>query len=104
MPVFVVETFVPEGDKTRFVADVSRIQAAAGKERPGPQPGAGPRHLRSYLVPGDAMGFHVIEAEASEDVARITALAGVEVERIVPTFSVGPDVSEPMAGLPSVEQ
>lgn len=91
MAWFVVETFVAEGDREQFVADVRGIQAAARSWRVVTSP---VRHVRSYLVSADAMGFHVLEANAPEDVARIARIARVEVERIVPTISVGPDGSE----------
>jgi hypothetical protein len=100
MAWFVVETFVPEGDRERFVADVRSIQSAARAAR---SEDGRVRHLRSYLVPADAMGFHVIQAGSAADVTRLTELARVEVERIVPTFSVGPDGSERQAGISTVE-
>ena len=81
MGSYVVETFVPQDDPDRFVVDVRSLRAAV--RAPG-----GPRYLRSYLVPDDAMGFHVIEAETADEVARLARLANVDVERIVSTVSV----------------
>lgn len=86
MANFVVETFVPQDDPDRFVADVRSLRAAAARLTKAP---GGVRHLRSYLVPSDAMGFHVLEAETADDVARVTTAAHIEVERIVTTVSVG---------------
>lgn len=87
MTSFVVETYVPSGDRERFAVDVDGIRIAAeaivvvdGRVH----------HVRSYLVPSDEMGFHVVEAESAEDVRRVTQLAGIEVERIVETVGVGP--------------
>jgi len=87
MTSFVVETYVPSGDPERFAVDVEGIRLAAeaivvvdGQVH----------HVRSYLVPSDEMGFHVVEADSAEDVMRVTKLAGIEVERIVKAIGVGP--------------
>jgi hypothetical protein len=87
MASFVVETFVPEGDADRFAVDVTGLRAAAeailvadGRVH----------HVRSYVVPSDQMGFHVVEADTAEDVVRVTTLASIEVERIVRAIGVGP--------------
>lgn len=80
MTSFVVETFVPEGDANRFAADVDGLRAAA--ESPALS-GGRLHHVRSYLVPSDSMGFHVVEGRSAEDVVRLTELAHIEVERIV---------------------
>jgi hypothetical protein len=86
MASFVVETFVPEDDPDRFVADARSLRAAI---RAAPEGRARPRYLRSYLVPADAMGFHVIEAETVDDAARLTRVANIEAERIVTSVSAG---------------
>jgi hypothetical protein len=86
MVSFVVETWVATDVQDRFPAQAEGIRkasTAAGL--------SGPVHiLRSYLVPGDEMGFHVLEATTVEDVARVAALAGIEVERIVEAIGVEP--------------
>ena len=87
MASFVVETFVPGGSQDRFAADVDGIRLAA--EAHVAVEGR-VHHVRSYLVPGDEMGFHVIEADSIELVARVTETAGIEVERIVEAVSVEP--------------
>jgi len=88
MTSFVVETYVSGGDADRFAADVGGIRAAVGSVVPA----AGRlTHVRSYLVPSDEMGFHVIEAESADDIVRVTELASIEVERIVAAIGVGPD-------------
>lgn len=91
MASFVVETYVPVDAQGRFAAEADDFRvatdtavAAAGHVR----------HVRSFLAPGDAMGFHVVEADTSEDVARVTALAGIEVERIVEVVGLPPAVSD----------
>ena len=47
------------------------------------------QRVRSNLGPGDEVGFHIVEAESAEAVVRVTALAGIEVERIVEAIGVG---------------
>lgn len=91
MASFVVETYVPADAQGRFAAeaDVIRVAADTAVAAAGHV-----RHVRSFLAPGDAMGFHVVEADSSEDVARVAALAGVEVERIVEVVGVPPAVSD----------
>ena len=86
MASFVVETYVALGDQSGFATDVAGIRAATeaivvdGRVR----------HIRSYLVPSDEMGFHVVEAASAADVTRVIALAGIDVERIVKAIGVGP--------------
>ena len=80
MTSFVVETYVPDGDAGRFAADVEGIRAAV---RSVDLPRRRVQHVRSYLVPSDQMGFHVVQAQSAEDIVRLTQLASIEVERIV---------------------
>lgn len=85
MPSYVVETFLSGDAGERLAAEAVGIRTAAFEL-------AG--HVtvvRSYFVPGDEMGFHVLEADTLEDAARVVSLAGVEVERIVETIRVEPD-------------
>lgn len=80
MTSFVVETYVPDGDSVRFAADVNGLRAAIDPSSPT----AGLiHHVRSYLVPSDQMGFHVVQAGSAEDVVRVTEVASIQVERIV---------------------
>ena len=44
------------------------------------------------------MGFHVIEAETADEVARLARLANVEVEPIVSTVSAGTIQAQRHAG------
>lgn len=83
MASYVVETFVAAADRSRFDHDVDALRrAAAGR-------GGRVRHIRSYLVPGDEMGFHLVEAGSAADVERVTRQAGIEPERIVEAVGVG---------------
>ena len=93
MTSFVVETFVPEGDATRFAADVDGLRAAAESTSLS---GGHLHHVRSYLVPSDSMGFHVVEGGSAEDVVRLTELAHIEVERIVEAIAAdeSPEATE----------
>jgi len=85
MPSYVVETYVSGDAPGRLEADARSIRNAAS---------ALAGHVtvvRSYLVPGDEMGVHVLEADTLEAAAHAAASAGVEVERIVETIRVEPD-------------
>jgi hypothetical protein len=95
MTSFVVETYVSDGDADRFAADVDGIRAAVES---GVHAAGRVSHVRSYLVPSDEMGFHVMEAESSDDIVRVAALASIEVERIVTAIDVGPDEPTDVAG------
>jgi hypothetical protein len=91
MTSFVVETYVPDGDPERFAADVDGIRAAVDSVL---SVARRVQHVRSYLVPSDEMGFHVIRADNAEDIVTVTALARIEVERIVAAIGVGPDETD----------
>lgn len=87
MTSFLVESYVPEGSVARFADDVNGLCAATAAlpaER-------SVRHIRSYLVPGDEMGFHVLEAPDEAAVVRVVALADLDVERVVMTIGIGPE-------------
>jgi hypothetical protein len=82
MPSYVVETFVPGDARQRLEAEADGMRtASAGLD-------GHVTVVRSYFVPGDEMGFHVVEADTLEHAARAAALAGIEVERIVETIRV----------------
>jgi len=83
---FVLETYVPDGSHERFDIDVGGLRWAAGVD-----PAGDVRHVASYLVPSDEMGFHLLEAPSAGDVERIAAEAGVEAERIVEAVDVDSD-------------
>ena len=85
MASFVVETYVPSGSLQRFETDVDGLRRAAAIGDSGPVV-----YLRSYLVPGDEMGFHLLEADSAATVAAIAGEAGIEPERIVEA-SLDPD-------------
>lgn len=83
MTSYVVETFVPAGSRERFALDVDGLRREAADSL-----GARVRHIRSYLVPGDEMGFHLVEAGTAADVERVTRQAGIEPERIVEAVGI----------------
>lgn len=83
MTSFVLETYVPDGNPERFSTDVDGLRRAAGADRAGDI-----RHVASYLVPTDEMGFHLIEARTASDVERVAIQAGIETERIVEAIDV----------------
>jgi hypothetical protein len=80
---FVLETYVPEGSQEQFTVDVDGLRRAAGLD-----PAHDVRHVASYLVPSDEMGFHLIEAASANDVERIAGRAGIEAERIVEAVDI----------------
>jgi hypothetical protein len=84
MPSYVVETFVPAGSRERFAIAVDELLAAS--ERIGGDLRV--RLVRSYLVPADEMGFHVVEAGTPGDVERVVTDAGIDPERIVEVVRV----------------
>jgi hypothetical protein len=95
MASFFVETYVPPGDHAKFSSDVDGLRAAL--ETIAATDGQ-VHHVRSYLVPSDEMGVHVVEADTADAVLRLAALAGLEVERIVP--AIGGHHSPKEAGRP----
>jgi hypothetical protein len=91
MASFLVETYVRQGDRDQFAAAVGGLRAAleAANGHDGPV-----RYVRSYLVPSDEMGVHVVESDSAEVVKRLAKLAGIEVERIVSAVGVDPGRGE----------
>lgn len=87
MTSFVVETYVPRGDRDRFRVDVDGMREAAAST---PARTLGAHHVRSYLAPTDEMAFHYVDAGSAEDVRRLTEIAGIEAERIVTVIAVDP--------------
>ena len=79
MPSYVVETFVPAGSRERFAVAVDELRAASEVAAHG----LAVRLVRSFLVPADEMGFHVVEAGNTRDVERVVTDAGIDPERIV---------------------
>ncbi len=80
MACFLVETYVSHAQGDAFARAVSLIREAADELRAS---GLRIRHARSYAVPEDETWFHVFEADSEEGVIRATAIAGVEVDRVV---------------------
>jgi len=85
---FLVETHVVQGGRGQFTTAVDELRAAL---REMATLDSQVRHVRSYLVPGDELGFHVVEADSSDAVIRLAKLAGIEVERIVSAIDIDPD-------------
>jgi hypothetical protein len=83
---FVLETYVPDGSHERFDVDVDGLRRAADVD-----PAGDIRHVASYLVPSDEMGFHLIEAPSASDVERVAGQAGIEAERIVEAVDIDSD-------------
>ena len=83
---FVLETYVPDGSAERFDVDVDGLRRAAGIDAAGDV-----RHVASYLVPTDEMGYHLVEARSTSDVERVARRAGIEAERIVEAVDVASD-------------
>lgn len=96
MTSYVLETYVPEGSHERFSVDVDGLRRAAGTD-----PAGDIRHVASYLVPTDEMGFHLIEARSVTDVERVASRAGLEAERIVEAVDVESDRWVPVDVPPS---
>jgi hypothetical protein len=95
MASFLVETYIPQGEGHRLSSAVDALRAAieSGDGCTGQL-----RLVRSYLVPRDEMGVHVVEADRAEAVLRLAKLAGIEVERIVSAIGVDPGVRAPSTG------
>lgn len=91
MASFLIETFVAQGEHERFAvaADGLGVALAAMVDPTGQV-----HYVRSYLVPKDELGVHVVEAESAEIVMRLAKLAGIEVERIVSAVGVDPGRAE----------
>lgn len=88
MASFLVETHVAQGGRDQFATSIDDLRDAlaelAALDRQV-------RHVRSYLVPGDELGFHVVEADSSDAVVRLARIAGIEVERIVSAIDIDPE-------------
>ena len=84
MPSYVVETFVPAGSHERFAVAVDELRSTSE----GSDAHLRVRLVRSFLVPADEMGFHVVEAGRRGDVERVVADAGIDPERIVEVVRV----------------
>ncbi len=85
MACFLVETYVARMYGEGFAKTVSSVREAADELRAS---GLRIRHVRSYAVPDDETWFHVFEATSIEGVMRATALAGIDVDRVVEAIGV----------------
>ena len=88
---FLVETFVPQGDPAQFTSDIDVLRAAVARDYEGRV-----HHVRSYLVPGDEMGVHVIDADSAELIRQLATDAGLRLERVVAAVGIeSPGVPKP---------
>jgi hypothetical protein len=91
MASFLVETHVAQGGRAQFATAVDELRAALQEMA---VLDSQVRHVRSYLVPSDELGFHVVEADSAEAVVRLAKLAGIDVERIVSAVGIDPEPME----------
>jgi hypothetical protein len=86
MASFLVEMYVRQGDREGFAAAVEGLRSASAAAKTAGRV----RHVRSYLVPSDEMGIHVVDADTADDVRQLAKLAGIEIERVVSAVGVDP--------------
>jgi hypothetical protein len=89
MASFLVETHVAQGGRDQFATAVDELRAALAEMA---VLDSQVRLVRSYLVPSDELGLHVVEADSAEAVVRLAKLAGIEVERIISAIGIDPEV------------
>jgi Protein of unknown function (DUF4242) len=75
---YLVEVYAPAPAELEEVEE--RVRRAAAESASGR---LRPRYLRSILVPGDEMCFHLFEASSAEAVREAAQLAGLAYARIV---------------------
>jgi hypothetical protein len=90
MPSFVVETYVTAEGRDEFARAVEDLRTATAASAGLPRV----RLVRSFLVPGDEMGFHILEASSAADVAAVTSAAGIDAERVVEIVTIEAPVTE----------
>ncbi len=83
MASFIVETYAARLTEVELAEVAGRARQSAADESAS---GATVAHLRSYHVPGDEMCLHVFEGPTREAVARVAALAGIDVARVIETM------------------
>jgi hypothetical protein len=98
MASFLVETHVIQGGRAQFATAVDQLRAALDAV---PSADRDVRLVRSYLVPRDELGVHVLQANSADAVLRLTRAAGIEVERIVSAVGLDPaEEGDPGIGAP----
>ena len=85
MASFLVETYVGQGNREQFAGAVGALRAALAAMVVSD---IRVHYVRSYLVPNDEMGVHVVEADDVEAVMQLAKRAGIDVERIVSAIGV----------------
>ena len=78
MSKYLVEVYAPAPAELAEVEE--RVRRAAAESASGRQRA---RYLRSILVPGDEMCFHLFEASSAEAVREAAQVAGLDYARIV---------------------
>ena len=79
MAQFLVEAYLPRGGAIDPAETIERVRAAVEQMSSA---GAGVRHLRSIVVPGDETCFHVFEAHSIEAVQTVGRRAQLEFDRV----------------------
>lgn len=98
MASFLVETHVVQGGRDQFATAVDNLRVALDAV---PAADREVQLVRSYLVPRDELGVHVLQAATAEAVLRLTKAAGIEVERIVSAVGLDPaEHGDPGIGTP----
>ena len=80
MASFLVETYIPDADAQDPHVAGRRMRDAARRLS---REGISVRYVRTTLLPGDEMCFHVLAADSRDAVAAACRLAGLERARIV---------------------
>jgi len=90
MASFLVETHVARGGREQFAIAADRLREVLEAVPPADRD---VELVRSYLVPRDELGVHVLQATSAEAIFRVATAAGIDVERIV--SAVGLDPNQP---------
>jgi hypothetical protein len=85
MASFLVEVYEPDPRGSGFTRTVDSLREASEAIS---REGGRVRHVRSYVVPGDEMCFHVLEAESEDEVTQTLGLAGIKAGRVVEAIGV----------------
>lgn len=82
MPNYLLELYLPRD------CAVDADELARGAQRAAEQ-GAGVRYVRSIVLPGEELCFHVFDAATAESVAAAGSRLGMPFERVVEVLEVG---------------
>ncbi len=84
--VFLVEAFAPAPDEDGFSGMANRVRAVCADLLAA---GADVVYLGALIVPHDELAFHLISADDADVVLEASKLAGLRVERVVPSVAIG---------------